>query len=115
MSTTRKWCGFGFKLARPPPAYNHFCTASHGGKPTDRAYSTHVAHSHKRVIRLTLRARASIMASLNWLDKTRQKQVVAALREGNSLRATARMTCRARLTIGKPLRGLGAASARLQN
>src|SRR2546426_6084556 len=115
MSTTRKWCGFGFKLARPPPAYNHFCTASHGGKPTDRAYSTHVAHSHKRVIRLTLRARASIMASMNRLDKTRQKQVVAALVEGNSLRATARMTGVARMTIEKLLRDLGTACARFQN
>src|SRR5438034_1262714 len=32
------------------------------------------------------------MSSMNRLDKARQKQVVAALVEGNSLRATARMT-----------------------
>ncbi len=55
------------------------------------------------------------MSSMNRLDKARQKQVVAALVEGNSLRATARMTGVARMTIEKLLVDLGTACARFQD
>lgn len=55
------------------------------------------------------------MANMNRLDQTRQKQVVAALVEGNSLRATARMTGVARMTIEKLLRDLGKACAKFQD
>ena len=52
---------------------------------------------------------------MNRLDINRQKQVVAALVEGNSLRATARMTGVARMTIEKLLRDLGVACAKMQD
>src|SRR5947209_2012161 len=52
---------------------------------------------------------------MNRLDKAHQKQVVAALVEGNSLRATVRMTGTARMTIEKLLRDLGNACAKFQN
>jgi IS1 family transposase len=55
------------------------------------------------------------MSSMNRLDKTRQKQVIAALVEGNSLRATARMTGVARMTIEKLLVDLGTACAKMQD
>lgn len=55
------------------------------------------------------------MANMNRLDINRQKQVVAALVEGNSLRATARMTGVARMTIEKLLRDLGTACAKMQD
>jgi len=55
------------------------------------------------------------MANMNRLDINRQKQVVAALVEGNSLRATARMTGVARMTIEKLLRDLGFACAKMQD
>jgi IS1 family transposase len=46
---------------------------------------------------------------MNRLDKATQARVVAALVEGNSLRATARLTGVARMTVEKLLRDLGAA------
>ena len=52
---------------------------------------------------------------MNRLDISRQKQVVAALVEGNSLRATARMTGVARMTIEKLLRDLGEACRKMQD
>src|SRR5262245_15906834 len=55
------------------------------------------------------------MSNMNRLDKTRQKQVVAALIEGNSLRATARMTGVARMTIYKLIVELGTSCARFQD
>jgi len=58
---------------------------------------------------LTLLARASIMSNMNRLNTAQRARVVAALVEGNSLRATARMTGIARMTVEKLLRDLGAA------
>lgn len=48
---------------------------------------------------------------MNKLDTAKRVAVVAALVEGNSLRATARMTGVARMTVEKLLRDLGAACA----
>src|SRR5437773_8326245 len=55
------------------------------------------------------------MSSMNRLDRTRQKTVIAGLVEGNSLRATARMTGVARMTIEKLLMDLGTACTKLQD
>ena len=52
---------------------------------------------------------------MNKLDKKRRAQVVAALVEGNSLRATARMTGVARMTVEKLLRDLGHVCAMYQH
>src|SRR5262245_47412048 len=51
---------------------------------------------------------------MNKLHTTKRIQVVSALVEGNSLRATARMTGVARMTIEKLLRDLGRACAEYQ-
>lgn len=55
------------------------------------------------------------MSSMNRLSTEDRTRVVAALVEGNSLRATARMTGVARMTVEKLLRDLGAACARYQD
>ena len=55
------------------------------------------------------------MSSMNRLGAGARARVVAALVEGNSLRATARMTGVARMTVEKLLRDLGAACARYQD
>ena len=52
---------------------------------------------------------------MNKLSTEKRTAVVAALVEGNGLRATARMTGVARMTIEKLLRDLGAACARYHN
>jgi len=52
------------------------------------------------------------MASMNQLSTAARAKVVAVLVEGNSLRATARITGVARMTIEKLLRDLGEACAR---
>lgn len=57
---------------------------------------------------LTVHSRASIVASMNRLNKDQQVLVIKALVEGNSLRATARMTGVARMTVEKLLRDLSA-------
>src|SRR5207248_1352489 len=55
------------------------------------------------------------MVIMNRLDATRQAQVVAALVEGNSIRATVRMTGVAKNTIAKLLVQLGAACLEYMN
>lgn len=52
---------------------------------------------------------------MNRLSTTQRVSVVAALVEGNGLRATARMTDTARMTVEKLLRDLGTACARYQD
>src|SRR5438067_3301325 len=52
---------------------------------------------------------------MNRLDKSKQIQVVAALVEGNSIRATVRMTGVAKNTIAKLLVELGAACSEYLN
>ena len=52
---------------------------------------------------------------MNKLDKKRQAQVIAALVEGNSIRATVRMTGVAKNTIVKLLADIGAACAEYQD
>jgi IS1 family transposase len=52
---------------------------------------------------------------MNRLTTAERAQIVAALVEGNSLRATARLTGFARMTIEKLLRDLGKACAEYQN
>ena len=52
---------------------------------------------------------------MNRLDKSERAKIVACLVEGNSLRATARITGFARMTIEKLLRDLGAACAEYQD
>jgi IS1 family transposase len=55
------------------------------------------------------------MSNMNRLTTAERVRVVAALVEGNSLRATARMTGFARMTVEKLLRELGAACAKAQD
>ena len=55
------------------------------------------------------------MVSMNKLDKTRRIQVIASLVEGNSIRATVRMTGVAKNTIVKLLEDIGAACADYQD
>jgi IS1 family transposase len=59
--------------------------------------------------------RSSIMVSMNRLTAARRAQVVAALVEGNSIRATVRMTGVAKNTVVRLLVDLGAACARYQD
>ena len=65
--------------------------------------------------RLTLVELSSIMVSMNRLAPAKQVAVVAALCEGNSIRATVRMTGVAKNTIVKLLVELGAACTRYQD
>jgi IS1 family transposase len=55
------------------------------------------------------------MVNMNRLDTAKQAQVVAALVEGNSIRATVRMTGVAKNTIAKLLLELGAACSHYMN
>lgn len=55
------------------------------------------------------------MSSINKLSTEQRGRVVAALVEGNGLRATARLTGVARMTVEKLLRDLGAACADYQD
>ena len=59
--------------------------------------------------------RLSIIGHMNKLDTNRRVQIVAALVEGNGLRATARMTGITRATIEKLLRDLGHVCAMYQD
>ena len=59
--------------------------------------------------------RLSIIGNMNKLDTNRRVQIVAALVEGNGLRATARMTGITRATIEKLLRDLGYVCAMYQH
>src|SRR5262245_56933409 len=52
---------------------------------------------------------------MNRLDISKRVAVVAALVEGNSLRATSRMTDVARMTVEKLLRDLGEACAKFHD
>src|SRR5437867_7579853 len=56
---------------------------------------------------LTVRKRSSIMVSMNRLSAERREQVIAALVEGNSIRATVRMTGVAKNTVTKLLVDMG--------
>ncbi len=64
---------------------------------------------------LTIRYRSSIMFSMNKLSNAKRAAVVAALVEGNSIRATVRMTGVAKNTVVKLLVDLGSACARYQD
>jgi len=59
--------------------------------------------------------RSSIMVMMNKLDTARRAAIVAALVEGNSIRATVRMTGAAKNTVVKLLVDLGEACARYQD
>lgn len=54
---------------------------------------------------------SSIMVSMNQMDTKRRSQVIAALVEGNSIRATVRMTGAAKNTVAKLLADIGNACA----
>src|SRR5213080_2533907 len=56
---------------------------------------------------LTSLKRSSIMVSMNRLSQEKRTQVIAALVEGNSIRATCRMTGAAKNTVVKLLVDLG--------
>src|SRR5437773_10732945 len=58
---------------------------------------------------LTIRSRASTLSNMNQLSTADRAKVVSVLVEGNSLRATSRITGVARMTIEKLLRDLGTA------
>jgi len=60
---------------------------------------------------VTILDRSSILVSMNKLSSEERARIVSALVEGNSLRATARMTGAARMTVEKLLRELGTACA----
>ena len=62
-----------------------------------------------------MQERSSIMVSMNRLSTEMRVQVVAALVEGNSIRATCRMTGVAKNTVVKLLVELGEACARYQD
>jgi IS1 family transposase len=62
-----------------------------------------------------MRSRASIMSIMNRLQKNQQALLVKALVEGNSLRATARMTGVARMTVEKLRRDLSVVCSRYQD
>src|SRR5881398_843072 len=62
-----------------------------------------------------MRERSSIMVSMNRLTTERRAQVIGALVEGNSIRATVRMTGAAKNTVTKLLVDLGAACASYQD
>jgi len=64
---------------------------------------------------LTFCLTASIIVYMNRLDKEKQMQVVSALVEGNSVRATVRMTGVAKNTVAKLLVDLGAACSEYLN
>lgn len=64
---------------------------------------------------LTGESQASIMSSMNRLDAAQRVRVIKALVEGNSLRATARMTGVARMTVEKLLRDVSAACTAYQD
>jgi IS1 family transposase len=57
----------------------------------------------------TIQTRASIMANMNRLSKEERVLVIKALVEGNSLRATSRVTGVARMTVEKLLRDISVA------
>src|SRR6266508_5518766 len=63
---------------------------------------------------LTVHARASIMSNMNRLDTNRRAHVLKCLAEGTSLRATARITGVARMTVEKLMRDLGKVCAEYQ-
>lgn len=67
--------------------------------------------SYKHTFMLTNHGRSSIVVSMNKLSTADRVRVVAALVEGNSIRATVRMTGVAKNTIVKLLADLGAACA----
>lgn len=56
-----------------------------------------------------------MMVSMNKLDNTRRAQVISSLVEGNSIRATVRMTGVAKNTIAKLLEDVGVVCAEYQN
>src|SRR5439155_15156997 len=58
-----------------------------------------------------IHSRASILSIMNQLSTAERAKVVSVLVEGNSLRATARITGVARMTVEKLLRDLGTACA----
>lgn len=64
---------------------------------------------------LIIRYRSSIMVSMNRLSTEKRTQVIAALVEGNSIRATCRMTGVAKNTVVKLLVDLGAVCSEFQD
>lgn len=64
---------------------------------------------------LTVPDRSSIILSMNRLDSSRRAQIIRCLVEGNSLRATSRMTGVSKITIQKLLPEVGMACARFQD
>lgn len=64
---------------------------------------------------LTVRDRSGILVSMNQLSPARRAQVIAALVEGNSIRAVVRMTGIAKNTVVKLLIQIGAACAQYQD
>src|SRR5262245_36063656 len=64
---------------------------------------------------LALHARSSIMVNMKRLSTAERARVVASLVEGNSIRATVRMTGIAKNTIAKLLVELGEACSKFQS
>lgn len=64
---------------------------------------------------MTVPNRSSTMVSMNRLSTRERAQIVAALVEGNSIRATCRMTGAAKNTVVKLLADLGAACSEYQD
>jgi len=69
----------------------------------------------RNLLPLTMHDRSSILTNMNRLDIKTRKQIVAALVEGNSVRATCRMTGAAKGTVLKLLSDLGEACDEYQD
>ena len=80
-----------------------------------RMLSLHIKTEAAISLPLTIHTRACILSSMNRLSTAERARVVAVLVEGNGLRATARITGVARMTVEKLLRDLGAACARFHD
>ena len=74
----------------------------------------HSSHPHHQPV-LTMRERSGIMVSMNRLTTEKRAQIVGSLVEGNSIRATVRMTGAAKNTVTKLLTDLGEACADYQD
>ncbi len=84
------------------------------------AHGSNILPKCKRVndtftLLLTMHDRSSIMVSMNRLDSTRRAQVIRCLVEGNSIRATVRITGVAKNTVAKLLVEAGYACAEFQD
>src|SRR5207248_9908191 len=75
----------------------------------------HTRGEETRSVLLTFRVAVSIMVTMNRLSTEERARIVGCLVEGNSIRATVRMTGAAKNTITKLLSDLGSACSEYQD